>query len=184
MTVQLNSLSRRQSNPPPDAPIPYPADAMRQDLQRVRNVWDECQSNRDRDAIYSYLNAVYDLVSWWRVEGRELDRARQALRLERLDAFDHEDPFAAVIRCTADPAKADKRTRSKWSHVMRYAVEHKELPEPLGTFVKRKGGINKCAGRFSRLKRRAENGIGTPRQDDDGHRQIWPTDRMRSVRSN
>jgi hypothetical protein len=26
---------------------------------------------------------------------------------------DREDPFAAVIRCTTDPTKADKRTRSK-----------------------------------------------------------------------
>ena len=33
--------------------------------------------------------------------------------------------------CTADRAKVDKRTRSKWSRVMRYAAEYKTNAEPL-----------------------------------------------------
>jgi hypothetical protein len=110
--------------------VPYTSEALRQDLERVRNAWDECQANRDRDAIYGYLNAVYGLVAWWVAEGREIDRARRALRLGRLDVSEREDPFAAVIRCTADPAKADKRTRSKWSRVMRYAAAYKPDSEP------------------------------------------------------
>jgi hypothetical protein len=55
-------------------------------------------------------------------EGREIDRARRALGLQRLKVSDREDPFAAVIRCTANAAKADKRTRSKWSRMMSYAA--------------------------------------------------------------
>jgi hypothetical protein len=61
-----------------------------------------------------------------------------------------------VIRCTADPAKADKRTRSQWSRVMRYAAVYKQDLEPLGRFIRRKGGINACAGRFTRWRKRAE----------------------------
>ena len=61
----------------------------------------------------------------WNAEGREVERARRALRLQRLEISEREDPFAAVIRCTADPAKADKRTRSKWSRLMRYAAVYK-----------------------------------------------------------
>jgi hypothetical protein len=68
----------------------------------------------------------------------------------RLEVSEREDPFAAVIRCTADPAKADKRTRSKWSRVMRYAATFKGVSEPLDQFIKRRGGINACAARFSR----------------------------------
>jgi hypothetical protein len=83
-------------------------------------------------------------------KGRDLDRARRALRLQRLEVSDREDPFAAVIRCTADPAKADKRTRSKWSRVMRYAASYKLDSESLDQFVRRKGGINACAARFTR----------------------------------
>jgi hypothetical protein len=93
---------------------------------------------------------VCGLVAWWTAEGREIDRARRALRLLRLDVSDREDSFAAIIRCTADPAKADKRTRSKWSRVMRYAAAYKPVSEPLDRFIKRKGGINACAARFSR----------------------------------
>ena len=73
------------------------------------------QASRDRNAIPGYLNAVYGLVAWWTAEGREIDRARRALSLQRLAVSDREDPFAAIIRCTADPAKADKRTRSAHS---------------------------------------------------------------------
>jgi hypothetical protein len=46
--------------------------------------------------------------------------------------------------------KVNKRTRSKWSRVLRYAAEHKTSAEPLAAFIQRKGGINKCAERFTR----------------------------------
>jgi endonuclease III-like uncharacterized protein len=124
----------------------------------VQSAWEACQSNRNRDAIYSYLNAVFNLVAWWEAEKRSHERARKALRLQHLGSFDHEDPFAAIIRCTADPAKVDKRTRSKWSRVLRYALEYKSDSERLDQFVKRKGRINACASRFARrLGRRGLN---------------------------
>jgi hypothetical protein len=111
---------------------------VRQDLKRLRGAWEDAQSNRDRDAIYRYLGAVYGLVAWWTAEGRAIDRARRALRLHRLEISEREDPFAAIIRCTADLAKADKRTRSKWSRVMRYAAGYKADSEPLDQFIQLK----------------------------------------------
>jgi hypothetical protein len=100
------------------------------------------------------------VVAWWAAEGREIDRSRRALRTQLLKTSEREDPFAAVIRCTADPAKADKRTRSKWSRVMRYAAVYKPDSEPLDRFVKRKGGLNACAARSSRrLGPRGGNGV-------------------------
>jgi hypothetical protein len=130
--------------------IPYSREALRQDLTRVRVAWEEAQSSRNRDAIYGYLTAVYALVTWWAAEGQVVVRSRRALRLHRLEVSDREDPFAAVIRCTADPAKADKRTRSKWSRVLRYAAAYKRNSDRLDRFIKSKGGINACAARFSR----------------------------------
>jgi hypothetical protein len=65
--------------------------------------------------------------------------------LVRRCGSDHDEPFAAIIRCTSDPGKVDKRTRSKWSRVLRYAAH-----EPLAAFIQRKGGINECAERFTR----------------------------------
>jgi hypothetical protein len=56
-----------------------------------------------------------------------------------------------LFAAPADPAKVDKRTRSKWSRVLRYAMQYKDHSDPLERFIKRKGGINECASRFARL---------------------------------
>jgi hypothetical protein len=74
----------------------------------------------------------------------------KALRLRNIWASDNVEPFAAIIQCTADPAKVDKRTRSKWSRALRYALAYKVASEPLEGFMKRKGGINECAARCAR----------------------------------
>jgi hypothetical protein len=121
-----------------------------EDLLRLRTAWEECQASRKRDAIYVYLTAVFDLVAWWATANRALDLAHKALRLQSICPFAGEKPFAAIIRCTADPAKVDKRTRSKWSRALRYALEYKPPSEPLDQFIKRKGGINECASRCTR----------------------------------
>ena len=128
--------------------VPYTTQALRQDLLRLRNAWEESQASRERDAIYSYLTAVFDLVAWWAAEKRALERAHKALRLRHINPFENEEPFAAVIRCTADREKVDKRTRSKWSRALRYALVQKTPSESLVQFIKRKGGINRCAERF------------------------------------
>jgi hypothetical protein len=130
--------------------IPYTTQALRQDLLRVQNAWEDCQANRDRDAIYTYLTTIFDLVAWWTAENRAIEQAQKALHLHNVRPSDHDEPFAAIIRCTSDPAKVDKRTRSKWSRVLRYALEYKSHSEPLDQFIKRKGGINQCASRFAR----------------------------------
>src|ERR1700730_15709541 len=130
--------------------VPYTTQALKQDLLRLQIAWDDCQASRARDAIYGYLSAVFDLVAWWTAEHLALERAHKALRLQRMCPFDDEEPFGAIIRCTADPAKVDKRTRSKWSRMLRYALRYKSHSERLEQFIKRKGRINKCAGRFAR----------------------------------
>jgi hypothetical protein len=154
--MQLHSFRTFQPSPEPKRTIPYSSEAMRQDLERVRDVWEDCQATRDRNAIYEYLTAVYRLVAWWAAEGREVDRARRALCLMRLDPAYCRDPFAAIFLCTANPAKGDKRTRSKWSRVLRYAAAYKPDSEALDQFIQRKGGINACAARFTRCLGRHE----------------------------
>jgi hypothetical protein len=130
--------------------IPYTDQALKQDLLRVRNAWEDSQASRERDAIYSYLTAVFNLVAWWAAEKRALERAHKALRSRHINPFENEEPFAAVIRCTADREKVDKRTRSKYSRALRYALMQKTPSESLVQFVKRKGGINECAARLRR----------------------------------
>jgi hypothetical protein len=143
----------REERSRPDA-IPYTKEALDRDLARVHDAWDISQSDRRRGAIYGYLKAVYDLVNWWSAERCEVDRARQALRSRGLLPWPREDVYAAMIRCTADPARADKRTRSKWSRMLRYVKMQKDETEPFAGFIKRKGGINACSARYGRCLRR------------------------------
>jgi hypothetical protein len=139
--------------------VPYTTQALREDLLRIRNAWEESQASRDRDAIYIFLKAVFDLVGWWMAEKRAFERAHKALRLRNMTPFDDEEPFAAVIRCTTDPAKVDKRTRSKWSRALRYSISCKPIDEQLDRFVKRRGGINKCADRLTQQMSRRSGKI-------------------------
>jgi hypothetical protein len=129
--------------------IAYSRKALRQDLVRVRIAWEDSQASRARNAIYGYLSAVFDLVIWWAAEDRAVSRARWALRLQCADLPTTDEPFAAIILATADRQKVDKRTRSKWSRVLRYAMEYRTNSELLAAFVQRRGGINKCAARFT-----------------------------------
>ena len=66
---------------PAKEPVSYCKEALRQDLTRVQIAWDECQSSRDRNAIYGYLTAVFDLVMWWAAEDRAISR-HVGLRLQ------------------------------------------------------------------------------------------------------
>ena len=60
MQISLSFLAEDQK-PKPET-IPYSKEAMRQDLDRIREAWADCQSCRQRHAIYGYLTAVYELV--------------------------------------------------------------------------------------------------------------------------
>jgi hypothetical protein len=151
MNLSIRTRSTLRSEP---NAIPYTKNALERDLERVHDAWDDCQADRRRDAIYGYLKAVHDLVSWWSAERCEVDRARRALRSRGLLPLPREDVYAAIIRCTADPARADKRTRSKWSRVLQYVQMQKDEKEPLAGFIKRKGGINECTVRYGRCLRR------------------------------
>ena len=130
--------------------IPFSPEALNANLLRLEREWDMAQASRDRDAIYQYLTAVSEMVAWWAKEGKAVKRAHRALHLRGQKSVREPEPFAAVILCTSDPDKVDARTRSKWARVLRYAAEFKRWNEPLTAFIKRKGGINNCAGRFAR----------------------------------
>jgi hypothetical protein len=135
----------------PAANIDLSIESLEANLQRLEGEWETYQSTRDRDAIYGYLTAVFELVTVWAHEAKTIEYARWALWLRGHRVVPKApQPFATVILCTADRKKADYRTRSKWSRVLRYAAKFKDLDEPLAAYIKRKGGINKCAARFAR----------------------------------
>jgi hypothetical protein len=126
--------------------IPFSTDALQANLRRLQNELETVQANRDRDAIYQYLASVFGLVEWWAKEGKAIKRAYRALHLRGYSSVREPEPFAAIILCTSDPEKADYRTRSKWSRVLRYVAEYKDLDEPLRDFIQREGGHQQMRG--------------------------------------
>jgi hypothetical protein len=134
----------------PSINIPFSVDALKASLSRLEDEWETYQTTRDSDGIFLYLDPLFELVSWWAHERKAGEYAQQALRLQRPPVLKIADPFAAIIFCTADREKVDYRMRSKWARVLRYAAVYKDLDEPLRDFIKCRGGINKCATRYTR----------------------------------
>ena len=115
--MQFHSARTFPPSPSPKEAIPYTSEALRHDLQRVRDAWADCQSNRSRDAIYGYLNAVYGLVAVWTSEGREIDRARRSrpsfgARPTRLRPTSGRGASGAGLYATRQPTS---RIRSLWT---------------------------------------------------------------------
>jgi hypothetical protein len=123
-------------------------EAMRASLLRLEGEWEAVQASHDRLFTVIWL----PFLNWscgGSGRGKAANRAGRALHLRGYSSAREPEPFAAVILCTADHDKVDDRTRSKWSRALRYAAEYKDLDESLRDFMKRKGGINRCASRFS-----------------------------------
>jgi hypothetical protein len=120
------------------------------ELAQVRIAWRNFQSSRKRDAVYWYLSPVWETVRRWRKEQRVKASSREALRATgRAAKIRNLEPFGIIILCTSDPLKLDAKTRSKWSRTLRFCERCKPDSETLSDFVKRQGGINECATRWS-----------------------------------
>jgi hypothetical protein len=150
MLVQTSNGAKRPQDQPQ---LPYPTDALRSDLIRVREAWRKSRRRHDRFSVYEYLGAVFDLVMVWEKENRAVDRAKRAVRVMGREGGDKIEPFAAVIKCTSSQKKVDPKIRSKWVRAVTFAAETKAPSEPLDHFIRRHGGINACAAKLSRLRR-------------------------------
>jgi hypothetical protein len=129
--------------------VGYVDQALFQDIERLRDLWQKVQASRARDAIYDYLAAAYQLVLCWQVEHRERQRARRALKINGLAPPKNPEPFGAVIAASVAPKKLDRRQLSKYSRVLRFAARLNCHPSDFKRLIKdRCGGINSCAARF------------------------------------
>ena len=104
----------------------------------------------DSDAVYSYLEAVFAIVEYYRTRRRTNKLLRHAFKFANLPFDKNANPFAAVIRCTCDD-EIDSKTISKWARALRY-VAHCKVPRMrLKTLMKEAGGINACANLYARF---------------------------------
>ena len=132
--------------------------ATHDELDKPRRAWKEYQSTRRRDAIYPYLAAVFKIVGRWKEQDIVDTKTHRALK-EAVggNRVRNREPLAVVILCTSDPRKVDTKTRSKWARALRYAAQFKPEADSLAEFIKRRGGINECAARFSKCVKSSGN---------------------------
>ena len=56
----------------PSLNIAFSTEALKANLSRLEDEWETYQTTRDRDGIYGYLAAVFELVMWWKHEHKAL----------------------------------------------------------------------------------------------------------------
>ena len=123
-------------------------------FEKIRHVWDDFQASRTRDAVYAYLEAVFAIVTHYKVRRETKKLLRHAFKFAELPFDRNADPFAAVIRCTCADL-ADSKAISKWARALRYVARCKVSPTQLKTFMKEAGGVNACADRHAKYLRRS-----------------------------
>jgi hypothetical protein len=126
-----------------------PKARLRRWLDKVRRAWEDFQTSRKRDAVYSYLEAAFAIVAHFRVRRKTNRLLRHAFKFSCLPYDEKADPFTAVIHCTCG-GNADNKTISKWSRALRYAAAAKRRRTSLKRFMKKMGGINACASLYAR----------------------------------
>jgi hypothetical protein len=113
-------------------------------LAKATNAWAEYKENRefDRDAIYGYLQTVFDLVQQWKTKGVADERSLEALKRQDFPIKIKADAYARIVCCTSD---AGPKFRSKWANVMQWVARRNKKGRSFTEFVKNNGGLNECA---------------------------------------
>jgi hypothetical protein len=152
---QTISPMRPQPNALPDpsnrriAPERNVQEAIERQFAQARKAWLRYQSTRQRDAVYGYLSAVFDIVRRWKMLGHSKICSLHALTATKNSgAIRTRDPYSIVLFLTSDARIIDARTRSKWSRVLRYSDRRKPSTQELDAFIKSRGGINECAAQW------------------------------------
>ena len=111
---------------------------------RARKAWREYEANRkvDKNAVYIYLQAVFDVVQEWKEMGMANEYSLQALKQHDFPIRMKPDPYARVIYCTSE---VDAKTRSKWAKIMQWVARSNKRGRSFTEFVTKNGGLNRCA---------------------------------------
>ena len=130
-----------------------PETSTRHRLEKIRDGWDDFQASRTRDAVYGYLEAVFAIVTHYKVRRKTRKLLRHAFGFAHLSFDKNADPFSAVIRCTSGNT-VDAKMVSKWARALRYAAHSKVHSTRLRRFMKEAGGVNACASLYARRCKR------------------------------
>jgi hypothetical protein len=128
----------------PSASVRPTGDPVATGVARAARAWRSYLPNRDfdRDSVYGYLNAVYEVIQEWRRQGKAKEYSLAALKRADFPIRMKPDPYARLIFCTS--TKDDAKKRWKWAKVMRWVATHNKKGRSFMVFVKKNGGLNKC----------------------------------------
>jgi len=122
----------------------YTTKDIERDLEPVRRAWKRYRKSHDKAAVYGFLREVYTLVLEWMHIKRSKARTGRLLQMQEVRSYMVAEPFSLVIYSAN--RHIDPRSRSKWARSLRLAHRNSVTPRKLGTFMRRCGGINACAG--------------------------------------
>jgi len=114
-------------------------------LSRAKKARKEYLANvdLDRQAIYLYLQVVFDVVQEWRRLGKANEYSLEALKRHHFPIKMKPNPFARLIYCSSE--EDDPKKRSKWAKIMRWVAKHNKKGNSFTKFVTKNGGLNECA---------------------------------------
>jgi hypothetical protein len=121
-------------------------DAVTAGIRKARKAWDEYQANAEfsRDAVYGYLQVVFDIIQGWKREGVADEYTLKALKQHDFPIRMKADPFGRLIYCSTGTWD-NPQMRSKWANVMQWVAKHNKKARSFTEFVTKNGGLNKCA---------------------------------------
>jgi hypothetical protein len=151
-TIKPGLNSRALRRPHREVESQTPKARLRRWLEKVHPAWDDFQSSRARDAVYGYLEAVFAIVSHYRLRRKTNRLLRHAYKFADRPFNKNVDAFTAIIRCTSE-RDIDSKTISKYARALRYAARRKEPDIRLMRFMKKMGGVNACAALCRKLRR-------------------------------
>jgi hypothetical protein len=144
-TVRLPVRGRSGLNPESTSTLlGQRANPVEAGFARARRAWREYEANRkfDKNAVYVYLEAVFDLVQQWKKMGVADEYSLKALKRQEFRIRMKPDPYARVIYCTSE---VDAKTRSKWAKIMQWVARSNKRGRSFTEFVTKNGGLNSCA---------------------------------------
>ena len=114
-------------------------------ITKAKEAWAKYQedSKYNKNAVYGYLQVVFDLVQQWdkkkladeySLKALKQDEWRNGIRMKA-------DPYARVIYCSS---KAEPKIRSKWAIIMQWVADNNRRGRSFTEFVTNIGGLNEC----------------------------------------
>ena len=115
-------------------------------IKKAKEAWAKYQENSkyNKNAVYGYLQVVFDLVQQWKRKGMADEYSLKALKQDEFPSRMKADPYARVIYCSSD---AEPKKRSKWANIMQWVAENNKNARSFTEFVTKNGGLNKCVDR-------------------------------------